>query len=925
MESVFLRNGAVNCGGVLSINVLSKVKIANCKFYNNTAQTGGALAALQASSIQIDSFFLKNNSLFDNSETDISRNMANFGGGLYLSESKFYLKMITDVCKNQASISGGGIYAINSSLFVQNTVNFRGNQAKHGGGIYLNPFSKLYDTIKEGVFNFVSNQAEYGGALYIYDDKESSVCYNDPHKRSYFPDSGCFFENITKCLAISFTNNYYYARFNGTDLYGGLLDRCTVVNITKSPYQLELSGLARFREISNIDNLVGIGSRPVRVCLCSNNVPDCSLRTHHIQIKRGEKFSIQAVAVNQVEQPTIATFQSQFHYLSLLSENQSTRRVDAKCSLLDYQLSFPQADREYELVIFTEGPCGRKGISKLEITVNVINCSCPPGFMPSTFTTDCNCICDSQLSAYIKRCDYKTSSIIREENIWITYLKDFDHDDSYHYLIIPHCPLNYCQPSTKSVHINLNLSNGSDAQCSSNRGGLLCGSCQSKFSLSLGSSKCIKCPEKWYSQLIGIIIATLLAGILLVTLLLVLNLTVAIGTLNAIIFYANIIDANRSLYLTQKCLTFIPMFISWLNMDIGFDVCFYEGMDSYEKTWLQLAFPAYIIVLVIIIIFVSSFSLKFSRIIGKRNPVATLATLILLSYTRFLGAIITSLSFVTLEYPNGTREIKWSLDAKVDYSRGKHIPLVIIAILIVVGGLLYTILIFSWQWLLSSSRINYLWLTRKQKLHYFILTYHNPYTTKHHYWTGLLLFVRVIIYLISSLCTSVDPQITLLSTLIVICCLMLFMNILAIRPYREWMLNAMESLAFFNITVFTAVTWYTSSISDTYDQNKETLQILASYFSVGAVILQLFLVISFHIYRYVIMTVHCFNRMGNLSRRLSPQLSQDRSEDLLTSEERDCYRNFELSDSHNEHAAYSPPRLRQQTTSSVSLSECEEL
>ena len=35
------------------------------------------------------------------------------------------------------------------------------------------------------------------------------------------------------------------------------------------------------------------------------------------------------------------------------------------------------------------------------------------------------------------------------------------------------------------------------------------------------------------------------------------------------------------------------------NMAIGFDACFYEGMNLYVKTWLQLAFPIYNFILVI--------------------------------------------------------------------------------------------------------------------------------------------------------------------------------------------------------------------------------------------------------------------------------------------------------------------------------------
>lgn len=54
---------------------------------------------------------------------------------------------------------------------------------------------------------------------------------------------------------------------------------------------------------------------------------------------------------------------------------------------------------------------------------------------------------------------------------------------------------------------------------------------------------------------------------------LVLNLTVAIGTLNGIILYANIVAANNSTFLPFTSSNFITVFIAWLNLDFGIDTC----------------------------------------------------------------------------------------------------------------------------------------------------------------------------------------------------------------------------------------------------------------------------------------------------------------------------------------------------------------
>ena len=98
--------------------------------------------------------------------------------------------------------------------------------------------------------------------------------------------------------------------------------------------------------------------------------------------------------------------------------------------------------------------------------------------------------------------------------------------------------------------------------------------------------------------------AAFIAGIALVIFLLALNTTVAIGTLNGILFYANIVAANADTYLLQfKTFNFATvLIISWLNLNVGFDVCFIdtEFNEVVYKALLQLAFPAYVIVLVLL-------------------------------------------------------------------------------------------------------------------------------------------------------------------------------------------------------------------------------------------------------------------------------------------------------------------------------------
>ena len=79
-----------------------------------------------------------------------------------------------------------------------------------------------------------------------------------------------------------------------------------------------------------------------------------------------------------------------------------------------------------------------------------------------------------------------------------------------------------------------------------------------------------------------------------------LNFTVTDGDINGIILYANIISINEHLFFgTGGKFNFTYFSISLLNLDLGVETCFYNGINDYAKLWLQLLFPFYLFMLVI--------------------------------------------------------------------------------------------------------------------------------------------------------------------------------------------------------------------------------------------------------------------------------------------------------------------------------------
>ena len=808
-------------------------------FLSNQANQGGAILATESTIMLYGTTTIANNTATDS------------GGGASLEQSDVDVKGSCFISNNSA-MRGGGVHARSSTITVhqsEGTLQFTNNRAENGGGLYLELNPKLYLLKKfqfrsgsKNFLTFIGNHANYGGAIYVADDTNTGACAPNiecfiqtlAHYQIIYSDS-----SIINIVNVQFSGNT--ATEHGSNLFGGLLDRC-VPSPFAEVYQKQPSlrtqhytGVSYLQDLSDIE-LDSISSPPVRVCFCdSESEPDCSYQPPPIKVKKGETFKVLLVAVDQVNHSVEANIISYLAHGGGFSEGQQTQSVGRNCTDLTFNV-FSQRDNE-SINVFADGPCGSSQHSIRKLDIQFLDCTCPVGFQPNNESlTRCECICDFP---YITKCNFTTSSIIRENtNSWITYINDTDPPG---YVIHPNCPFDYCQPQTDNVSINLNLPNGADAQCAFNRTGTLCGACQEHLSLSLGSSRCLPCPSHWPAVLVVILLAAIIAGISLITALLALNMTVAVGLINGFIFYANIMSANSAVFFPSSEPSFPTVFVAWLNLDLGIDVCFIDGLDTYIKTWLQLAFPVYIISLVVIIIIVSEYLPKFAVLIGRKDPIATLATLILLSYSKLLSITITALSSADIIFPDGSKETVWLPDGNVKYFRGKHVVLVIVALLIILVGVPYTILLLFWQWIVHAPRWKVFKWTRNTKLNAFIAAYHVPYYSKYRYWTGLLLLVRVILYITASVTVSANPEVSLLATVILVGGLFLLKSIINLKVYTKSITDIIEAIIYFNLLTLAAFSMYDFK----NDLKKQTA---VAYTSTIITLLLLVGVIAYHVY-----------------------------------------------------------------------------
>ena len=162
------------------------------------------------------------------------------------------------------------------------------------------------------------------------------------------------------------------------------------------------------------------------------------------------------------------------------------------------------------------------------------------------------------------------------------------------------------------------------------------------------------------------------------------------------------------------------------------------------------------------IIVLSRYFDAIAKALGK-NPVAALATLFLLSYSKILRTIIMALSFTRLDYPGNITTVVWLYDGNIPYFQQiDHIVLGTFALAVLfILFLPYTLLLFCGHWLLhySDSPV-FSWLNRIKP---FMDAYYAPYKKETRYWTGVTLFIRCVLFLVFAFNALSNASVNLLA------------------------------------------------------------------------------------------------------------------------------------------------------------------
>ena len=673
----------------------------------------------------------------------------------------------------------------------------------------------------KSTITIANNSARFGGGI-----SANQQCRDD--QQCFFQLA--FFEginstNTSEIAKVTMQNNT--ASIAGDSLYGGPISECyilTDINDEYSPVMVNISLFQLVFDFSGESYISRVASPPYRICFCADSSPEqYCLTSMSFTVFRGEDFHVSAIISGRTRGAYSASVRASVTNAAELGPLQSVQQLMRSCGNLTYALRTSDSHAQLHLSIESI-----ENMLESPAVVNIFLLSCPLGFQEVGEPPSCSCL--AWLSAVPGvTCDINTQSIHRPGNVWI---------GNYSGKLVAHrnCPFDYCK-GANSVSVYRQ-----NEQCALNRSGVLCGKCDQGLTLALGSSKCLPCSNVY----IAIVIPFGLIGVALLFLLLKCNLTVSAGTVNGLIFYANIVQANKTTFFpvstTVPITHMLSVFISWVNLDLGIETCFYKGMDAYTKTWLQFAFPVYVWILILVLVYSSRYSVTVSKLTGS-NAVPSLATLFLLSYSKLLRAVITAISPISITDKDGKTSLVWLADGNVPYMTWPHAALFVMALVVVFIYIVpLTLLVLFSPLLQASSNLRlFMWVRRIGPL---IDAYQGPYKVKYRYWTGVMLVVRLILFAVFSGNALGDPKVNLLSISMTITLFLTAVWNIGVL-YKSYPVHLLEMFYILNLGIFSVVTMYLREA-----QSPQQSQEYLSCTMIGAAFLVFLVILIWHLHTF---------------------------------------------------------------------------
>ena len=721
-----------------------------------------------------------------------------------------------------ASNSGTALRLYRSYANITGHTSFHNNSGTLGGAIHLYSFGMIVIG-ENSSLSFRNNWATVrGGAIYAAHFRTGLTYIETDDCFLYFKDIGALTCSPNSCPNISNMGVNILFSGNrapiGSIVYGSTLETCPWLKQYHNG-SLSIKQLHKYFPTSVFDfgsdlpdGIRQVSTPPVHLTV--------GVDKEKYRVMPGEQFQLKVIAEDAFSQQVPGAITSA---IVDAPDDQCRLNNTEQCALVGKSgYWYLNGDNASETPVVVYGKENQTipvvlytvdSFADVKLTVELQHCSQHGGFIYDDKKSSCVCsqlLKENKIDCNITEKGYR---LFVPDRTWVGPVgKNLSE------LAVGICIFDYCRRGPKAVDTK-----AFDFQCAegSHRTGILCSSCKAGYSLVLGSNRCMRCSGGY----ISLIIPFGAAGILLVVVVSILRISFSEGYLNGILFYCHIVNIFTCALAPRFRVNhaFIP--IALLSLNLGFETCFYNGLSSLMRAFLRFIFPAYLFVLMGIIILLA----RVSRSLGsvEFSAAKTFSTLLFVCYTSVLEACIEILSFGYLNTLEGASFCYWHVDANVPCFQKWHGFLAFLSITLL---LLYIVpLPFVLLFPSLAYRLKYV---RNLKPIYDALW--APFKPKFRFWLGFRLLLRCVPFAFAYIVVEHPLNLFLLGAFLVS---LLFIQ-LVIQPFKGTTRNIADSALILNVIFLVLGTlFFSNRIAVNSGTKLNTMQSAQDYFSMSLVLL----------------------------------------------------------------------------------------
>ena len=722
----------------------------------------------------------------------------------------------SDVLINSSTFKGNknGSALQLTKCFVKfySTTLFQDNSARSGAALYIAESSQI--SVDDGsTVQFINNTASLrGGAMYI----DLTNCY----------DHGIVFTNFTTYDSIFFINNS--AKLSGNSIYFDIPTSCDVIrdytnnnSAAYVPYKLNYT---------QSHDIIGpaIAASPYEINLCFSAAKcDCrnsmnnSVYVITDDVMLGEFTHFNTMLCDYFNTAAEATmFQvncidCDFKYTLSDSELLIQDGLSNRVKLL--AINAKQDLDKSTYISLNISSAFTPEYKQLFVEVSLTLSPCDNGYIFNKVSQQCECYSKDDLI----QCEGDRASI--RLGYWFGI---FSEKHTYSICRSDYCDYFKFRKETREGFYN--LPEEIDDQCNSHRIGVACGQCSEGYTLAYSSPDCISVEKCSSETLALVIVLTALYWIVIIAILFGVSYYINTqqilpGYLYGIIFYYSIVDILlvTNLHLTDAVFYTATILSSFAKLNPQFlgRLCFIENLDAIDQQFIHYCHVVFILIILIVIYIMAKCNNR-ALLYVNRGIVQVTCFVLLFSYTSLTSASLLLLRAMKFDDIDG---LYTYLSPNLKYFANQHAAYASVALLCV---LLVTIgfpLLLIMEPLLVKV-INYYFnndigivnFVKNQvcvaRIKRLLDQLQDCYKDQHRWFAAYYLICRLVIMLITYYANDdYNYMIYYLQT----ACVVITMTHIWIQPYKNDLLNKLDTVILLVMTTVVNLSAFRFSISTT--------------------------------------------------------------------------------------------------------------